>query len=73
MNDVKPGYRTTEFWVTVAVLAATILAGLGVISPSEAETLKGKAREIADLAVKLIGALTPVAYIIARAVVKIRS
>jgi hypothetical protein len=33
-NDVKPGYLTTEFWITVVVALASLAWGAGVVDPA---------------------------------------
>jgi|TARA_B100001013_G_scaffold291530_1_gene191465 hypothetical protein len=33
-NDVKPGWKTTEFWITVVVALGSLLWGAGVLDPS---------------------------------------
>lgn len=35
MRETRPGYKTTEFWVTVAVLVADLTAGLTNVLPPE--------------------------------------
>jgi|TARA_B100000085_G_scaffold283160_1_gene313166 hypothetical protein len=32
-NDVKPGWKTTEFWITVCVTLASLAWGAGVVDP----------------------------------------
>ena len=32
-KEIKPGYRTTEFWVTVLVALASLLWGSGWLDP----------------------------------------
>ena len=36
---MKPGYKTTEFWVTMATNIAGVLVALGVISPQSSSPL----------------------------------
>lgn len=48
MKPLKPGWRTTEFWMTLATAIASLLIGYGVLS-----------KEQADLWLNLIAALTP--------------
>ena len=33
-NEVKPGWKTTEFWITVVVAAGSLLWGAGVLDPA---------------------------------------
>ena len=37
-NDVKPGWKTTEFWVTVICALGSLLWGAGVLAPEGAGT-----------------------------------
>jgi len=37
--ETKPGYKTTEFWVTVAAKVVALLAALGVFTPEQASTV----------------------------------
>ena len=37
-NNVKPGYLTTEFWITVVVALSSLLWGAGVLDPEGAGT-----------------------------------
>lgn len=61
---MKPGYQTTEFWLTIANTVFMALVAFGVLQQEQADTLKG-------LIAPLIGAIVPlVAYIVGRSVVK---
>ena len=33
-NEVKPGWKSTEFWVTVVVAVASLAWGAGVVDPA---------------------------------------
>jgi hypothetical protein len=35
-NEVKPGWKTTEFWVTVTVTVCSLAWGAGVVDPEGA-------------------------------------
>ena len=60
----KPGYKTTEFWLTLVNTVLMALVAFGAVGPGEAD-------EIGDLAAPLVGAVIPIAvYIYARAKVK---
>ena len=39
MQPVKPGYQTTEFWVTIISQIIGVLAVMGVVSPTGATQL----------------------------------
>ena len=63
MED-RPGIKTTEFWVTVAMIILSTLVATGVISD-------GEANELGELLTPLITAALPVvAYIWSRTKVK---
>ena len=36
-NEVKPGWKTTEFWITVIVASASLAWGAGVVDPAGTE------------------------------------
>jgi len=57
---MKPGYQTTEFWVTLASQVVGMLLLLGVVTPAQQEVLgiaTGKAGGIAN---EVIGIVTMV-------------
>ena len=33
-NEVKPGWKSTEFWVTIVVALASLAWGAGVVDPA---------------------------------------
>ena len=70
MDTQKPGVKTSEFWVTLAALGIAVLTGMGILSAADGEQLQTSAGEIAQAAAALITAITPVAYVIGRSVVK---
>ena len=35
-DEVKPGYKSTEFWITVLVAAASLAWGAGIVDPEGA-------------------------------------
>ena len=37
-NDPKPGYKSTEFWITSVVAILSILWGAGVVDPEGASS-----------------------------------
>lgn len=63
MEPIKPGYLTTEFWMSIGVAVVGLLIGYGVLTSEEA-----------DLWLALIAAIIPaivtVGYSISRAIVK---
>ena len=70
MSEVKAGYKTTEFWVTLATMALGILVAAGIIGAEQAETIKTQATAIGELIVKLAAAAAPIVYILSRSRVK---
>ena len=61
---MKPGYLTTEFWLTIANTVFMGLVAFGALGSAEAEEVQG-------LVAPLIGAVVPIAvYIWGRAQVK---
>ena len=71
MNNVKPGWQTTEFWATAAVVIGSIL--LAVLSPDHAETVGGYAEKAGGwlgTASLIAGGLATVAYTISRTLLK---
>lgn len=57
----KPGYRTTEFWLTVAMHFLTLLIASGVFAPESAG---------AKITALILSALTQLSYNFSRAAVK---
>lgn len=46
MTNLKPGFLTTEFWVTAIVSILSVLAGFGVIGPQDQTQLMEAAKAI---------------------------
>jgi uncharacterized membrane protein YccC len=62
--EIKPGYKTTEFWMTVVTAVITLLIGYGIMSSEEGELWLG-------LVAALLPAVIAVAsYSISRSIVK---
>lgn len=72
--ELKPGYKTTEFWITAVVNIAgaliAILAGYGTIKGEEGELWLGLVQALALAIVPLVLAFVNGRYINARAAVK---
>ena len=62
-NELKAGYRTTEFWITVVVSLGSLLWGAGVLDPEGA----GTANKVFGL---LVSGLSAVGYTISRGLAK---
>ena len=71
-DDVKPGVKTSEFWVTAALMGLTMLVSLGILSPGDADVIKSQAQVIGELIAQLAGPIAVVGYTISRAIVKSR-
>jgi hypothetical protein len=62
--NVKPGVKTTEFWLTIINTVAMVLVSTGLLSPNEVD-------EWQELATPLVLAVIPIAvYIWSRGKVK---
>jgi hypothetical protein len=62
-NEVKPGWKTTEFWITVVVALGSLLWGAGVLDPSGG----GTANSVFGL---VVSGLAAVGYTVSRGLVK---
>ena len=62
-NDVKPGYLTTEFWITVIVALGSLLWGAGVLDPEGA----GTANKVFGL---VVSGLSAIGYTVSRGLAK---
>lgn len=58
MNELKPGWKTSELYATIIGVIAMVLVALGVISQADADTLAGAVLEIAAA----IGTITGIVY-----------
>lgn len=47
--EIKPGYKTTEFWVTVTAKAIALLAALGVFTPEQASAVTQAITQLAGV------------------------
>jgi len=72
MTDLKPGYKTTEFWLTVAVQVLPLLVIFNVLSQPEAETLAQSIEQATQAIAALVAAIVPIwRYVESRKAVKI--
>jgi hypothetical protein len=62
-NEVKPGWKTTEFWLTSLVALASLLGGADVLDPDSV----GTANKIFGFVVAALGA---VGYTVSRGLAK---
>ena len=51
-NDIKPGWKTTEFWLTCLTVLASLLWGADVVDPDSA----GTANKVFGFVVAALGA-----------------
>jgi hypothetical protein len=52
---MKPGYKTTEFWVALVAQAVSMLMLFGVITPEQSNVLNEAAGQSAGIANQIIG------------------
>ena len=62
-KEVKPGWKTTEFWITVMVALGSLLWGAGLLDPEGA----GTANKVFGL---VVSGLSAVGYTISRGLAK---
>ena len=62
-NEVKPGWKTTEFWITVIVAVGSLLWGAGILDPEGI----GTANKVFGL---IVSGLSAGGYTISRGLVK---
>jgi hypothetical protein len=67
MQEPKPGYETTEFWMSLVVAAIGVLVAAGVITPAQATAAQQQA---ATWAGALVIVATVITYIVGRVFVK---
>ena len=67
MDPVKPGWKTTEFWVTVVAQILGIMALSGVITPEASGEMAGAVEQVTGGVMVLI---SQISYAIARAKAK---
>lgn len=68
---MKPGYKTTEFWISTANAVIMVLVGLGVVSADQGETLGDSIASAIVAGFALVAAIVPVVeYIRGRTAVK---
>ncbi len=62
-EDLKPGYLTTEFWITIVVTLCSLLWGANVLDPEAA----GTANKIFGF---VVAALSGLGYTVSRGLAK---
>lgn len=68
MNEIKPGYKTTEFWITMVQSIAGIAVTVGVFTPDIADTL---VKGITSVVGGVVAIISVVSYIRGRTEVKL--
>jgi hypothetical protein len=65
-NKPKPGYLTTEFWLSLAATAVMVTVATGAITPGGAVEIQ---KDVQTVAAGLAGVI-PATYALGRAIVK---
>lgn len=58
MDEIKPGFKTSEFWVTVGVQVVAMLALFGIFTPEQVKDLGVQLPEIGTLVNEVITKIT---------------
>lgn len=69
MVEVKPGWKTTEYWSTLAVQLTTFLVAVGVITPGTSTTVDAAVQTAAAAVFGLVTAVYTVARLFHKSVV----
>ena len=64
---MKPGWKTSEFWVTIAVQLAGVLATMGIFTPDQSDAMTEAITQIGGIVAMLASAF---GYSISRGVAK---
>ncbi len=68
---MKPGWKTTEFWLTLGISMIAILVALGVVTPAERESVNGWwTNTVSTIALLVAQATTAWRYIQSRQALK---
>lgn len=69
---MKEGYKTTEFWITLASQLLSVLVLLGLVSATDSTTLNGAVAQVITSVFVVIGNLSVIiTYIKARTYLKL--
>lgn len=63
MNELKPGWQTSELWLTVVASVVSLLGTTGVIGSDQLPTLQALAK---DLVLGVVALVSIVAYVAGR-------
>lgn len=61
MNDLKPGWKTSEFWLTAVTSVLSILVMAGAIGPDDSSRLVALVKDVIAGVIALIGVIGYVA------------
>ncbi len=68
---VKPGWKTTEFWVSIVAQITTVLVLIGVLNQGDSTSLNASiAESIEAVGIVIVNALVVLGYIKSRTEVK---
>lgn len=67
MDGKKPGWQTSEFYLTLTATVVAMLTASGVIGPQDAGEISGAATKIVS---GIVGAVSLIAYIASRTWIK---
>lgn len=65
--EIKPGYKTTEFWVTIVAKVIALLAALGVFTPEQVSAVTRAITQLVGVVGVVVAAF---GYSVARGSVK---
>ena len=65
MNDTKPGYKTTEFWLSLAAMLIGALLASGILDPADPTSAK-----VLQLVGMISSMLTALGYGVTRTMAK---
>lgn len=66
-EPIKPGWKTTEFWITLSGQAVAVLVVLGVIKPTESATIGDSiSKAVESVFALLISGATILSYVSGR-------
>lgn len=67
---MKPGYKTSEFWITLVALSVPILVHTGVLTTEQGTNITNTATSFVNELFDLIGVVVPAAYVLGRSYLK---
>lgn len=61
---MKPGYKTTEFYLVIISSVLAVAVAAGYVSSGEATEISNSAAQVIEAVSKLVGALAPVISVV---------